>query len=325
MSFRLRHEWPSLIALIALCVFMAFAAPGFYDPGNLRDLALANASVLLVATGMTLVIVVAQIDISVGSMFAVIGVACGVLAKLGVPILLLPVFAVLLGCAFGALNGALISFVKAPSIVVTLATMVAWREALRWITGGAWVEGLPAHFQWFGLGQGKGQVLIVMASLVIFAVLWWGSENWAALRAVYATGSDTEAAKLAGISTTRVVFWVFVLIGALTGIAALLNAVRFSDVPANSGINLELEAIAAVVVGGTPITGGRGSLLGTFIGVLLLGAIGPALIFLGINPYWEKAIQGAIILLTLVLEAIGKGLGKALSPAALDKAVLNKA
>src|SRR5581483_11161094 len=273
MSLRLNREWPSLIALIGLCIFIAFAAPRFYEPGNLRDLALANASVLLVSTGMTLVIVVAQIDISVGSMFAVVSVACGVLAKLGVPILLLPVLAILIGCVFGALNGALVSFVKAPSIVVTLATMVAWREALRWITGGAWVEGLPTHFQWFGLGQGNGQALIVLASLFIFGLLWWGSENWVALRAVYATGSDTEAAKLAGISTTRVVFWVFVLIGALTGIASLLNAVRFSDVPANSGINLELEAIAAVVVGGAPITGGRGSLLGTCIGERLLGCI----------------------------------------------------
>jgi rhamnose transport system permease protein len=92
--------------------------------------------------------------------------------------------------------------------------------------------------------------------------------------------------------------------GALTGVAAVLNAARFSDVPANSGMNLELKAIAAVVVGGTPITGGRGSLLGTFIGVLLLASIGPALTFLGINPYWEKALQGAIILATVLFDAL---------------------
>ncbi len=304
MSFRLSREWPSLIALAGLYLFLAFAAPRFYEPGNLRDLALTNASVLLVATGMTLVIVVAQIDISVGSLFGVISVACGVLAKAGVPIFLLPIAVLIIGSVFGAVNGALISFVKAPSIVVTLATMVAWREALRWITGGAWVENLPSRFQWFGFGQEIGQAVIVGTALLIFAALWWGSQNLSALRAVYATGSDAEAARLAGISTTQVVFWVFVLIGALTGMASLLNAVRFSDVPANSGINLELEAIAAVVVGGTPITGGRGSLLGTFLGVALLGSIGPALIYLGINPYWEKAIQGAIILLTVVLEAV---------------------
>jgi rhamnose transport system permease protein len=202
------------------------------------------------------------------------------------------------------MNGALISFVKAPSIVVTLATMVAWREALRWITGGAWVEGLPDSFQWFGLGQQGGQAVIVGSALLLFVVFWWTSQHVAVLRAVYATGSDAEAARLAGIPTRQVVFWVFVLMGALTGVASLLNAVRFSDVPANSGVNLELKAIAAVVVGGTPITGGRGSLLGTLIGVILLGSIGPALTFLGINPYWEKAIQGAIILATVLFDAL---------------------
>lgn len=142
------------------------------------------------------------------------------------------------------------------------------------------------------------------AALLLFLALWWASQNLSALRAVYATGSDTEAARLAGIPTTHVVFWVFVLMGGLTGIAALLNAVRFSDVPANGGIGLELEAIGAVVVGGTPITGGRGSLLGTFIGAILLGSIGPALTFIGINSYWEKAIQGAIILLTVLFDAL---------------------
>jgi rhamnose transport system permease protein len=304
MNLRLQREWPSLIALAMLYLFLALASPGFFAANNLRDLALTNMSVLLVATGMTLVIVVAQIDISVGSLFAVTSIVCGLLAKAGMPIWLLPVCALIVGSALGAINGALISFVKAPSIVVTLATMVAWREALRWVTSGAWVEGLPDNFQWFGLGQTVGQAVIVTSAVLLFAALWWASQNLSALRAVYATGSDTEAARLAGISTTQVVFWVFVLMGALTGIASVLNAVRFSDVPANGGIGLELEAIGAVVVGGTPITGGRGSLLGTFIGVLLLGSIGPALTFLGINSYGEKAIQGAIILLTVLFDAL---------------------
>lgn len=304
MKLRLGREWPSIATLAGLLLFLAVAAPRFYGAGNLRDLALANASVLLIATGMTLVIVVAQIDISVGSLFAVCSVLCGVLARTGAPAPALALAAVASGALFGSINGALISFVKAPSIVVTLATMVAWREVLNWVTGGAWVEGLPANFQWFGLGQSAGELVIVLLTVAIFAGFAWASQHVAALRAIYATGSDSEAARLAGIPVKRVVFWVFVLMGALTGIASLLNAVRFSDVPANSGINLELKAIAAVVVGGTPITGGRGSLLGTFTGVILLGSIAPALTFLGINPYWEKAIQGAIILATVLFDAL---------------------
>jgi rhamnose transport system permease protein len=269
----------------------------------LRDLALANVSVLLVAAGMTLVIVVAEIDISVGSLFAIVSVCCGFLAKAGLPVPLLPIAALIMGAALGACNGALISFVQIPSIVVTLATMVAWREALRWITGGAWVEGLPSNFQWVGLGQGAGQIAIVIAALAAFAALWWGSQHLSAGRMVFATGSNKEAARLAGLPTVGTTFSVFVLLGALTGLASFLNAIRFSDVPANSGNGLELEAIAAVVVGGTSITGGRGSLPGTFIGVILLGSIGPALTYLGTNPFWEKAIQGAIILVTVLFDA----------------------
>ena len=306
MKWQLDREWPALSALAALYIFLAVVAPSFYHFENLRDLALANVPLLLVAAGMTLIIVIGQIDISVGSLFAVTSVAFGVMVKAGLPLSLAPFAAILIGAALGSINGGLISFVRAPSIVVTLATMIVWREALRWSTGGAWVEDLPANFQWFGLGQQTGQAVTVSLALLLFVLFWWASENLSAFRSIYATGSDSEAARLAGIPVRQVLFGVFVLMGALTGVAAVINAVRFSDVPANSGMNLELKAIAAVVVGGAPITGGRGSLLGTFIGVLLLGSIAPALTFLGVNPYWEKAIQGAIILATVLFDAVRK-------------------
>jgi rhamnose transport system permease protein len=310
LKLQIHLAGPSLFVLGALYLYLAFAAPRFYAADNLLDLALANVSVLLVATGMTLIIVLGQIDISVGALFAVCSVICGASAKAGVPTVLLPLVAVAAGCVLGATNGALISFVTAPSIVVTLAMMVAWREALRWITNGAWIEGLPNTFQWFGFGQNIGETIIILSALVLFAGLRWASGNLSVGRAIYATGSDAEAARLAGIPTKQIVFWAFAATGALAGIAALLNAVRFSDVPANSGVDLELKAIAAVVVGGTPITGGRGHLVGTLIGVMLLGSIGPALIFLGVSPYWEKAIQGAIILTAVLVESIGSWRGR---------------
>jgi rhamnose transport system permease protein len=121
---------------------------------------------------------------------------------------------------------------------------------------------------------------------------------------VYATGSNPEGARLAGIEPSRVVFWVFTLTGALTGCAALLNSVRFNQIPSNAGIGMEMQVIAAVIVGGVAVTGGRGTVVGALLGVILLGMIGPALTFLGISAYWERALQGAIILAAVAIDAL---------------------
>jgi len=301
---RYKRELSAALAYAVLLIAVAIMAPSFFSATNLRDLALNNAPVLLVSIGMTMVILVAQIDISVGSQFAIASVAAGALAKSGVPMPFVVALVVMIGAAMGAINGALIGMLRLPSIIVTLAMLVAWRDALRWTTGGEWVQNLPANFQWLGLGQGFGQWLIVIASFIVLAFFAWTLRNLAAGRAVYAVGSDAEAARLAGIEPTRVTLFVFVLMGGLVGLAALLNAVRFSTVPSNAGIGLELKAIAAVVVGGTAITGGRGTLIGTLIGVALLGTIGTALTFIGINPFWEKAIQGAIILAALASDFV---------------------
>jgi ribose/xylose/arabinose/galactoside ABC-type transport system permease subunit len=296
---RYKRELSAALAYAVLLIVVAISAPSFFSGANLRDLALNNAPVLLVSIAMTLVILIGQIDISVGSQFAVATVAAGWLAKSGIPIALLLPCVILIGVLMGTINGVLVGLLRLPSIIVTLAMLVAWRDALRWTTGGEWVQNLPADFQWFGMGQQLGQWTIVLASLAVLVALSWVLRNLTVGRSVYAVGSDAEAARLAGIDPSRVTFAVFTLMGALVGLAALLNAVRFSTVPSNAGLGLELKAVAAVVVGGTAITGGRGTLIGTLIGVALLGTIGPALTFAGINPFWEKAIQGAIIMVAL--------------------------
>jgi rhamnose transport system permease protein len=242
--------------------------------------------------------------VSVGSIFAVCGVVIGASARAGIPVEALPFEAILMGCLLGAVNGALTSFLSAPSIVVTLATMVIWRQTLNWATGGAWVQGLPANFQWFGLGQTMGESLLLVCVLAVLIALWWASTNVSVFRQIYATGSNTEAARLYGIRTKLVTLWVFVLLGALTGLASALSSARFTDIPANAGVGLELQAIAAVVVGGTPITGGRGRISGTLTGTILLGSIGNALTYLGLSAYWERAIQGGIIVIAVLVDAL---------------------
>lgn len=301
---RHQRELAAFSAYVALLVFVGIVAPSFFNGANWRDLAVTNAPVLIVAIGMTLVIITGQIDISVGSQFAVCSMLAGGLAKMGIPVPLLLLLVPLIGAMFGAVNGALVAYFKMPAIVVTLATLVIWRDALRWITEGAWVQGLPAAFQWFGVGQTMGQAVIVIVAIAILFLFRWALRNLGAGRAVYAVGSDAEAARLAGVNPPQVLLSVFMLMGALTGLAALLNSIRFSSIPSNSGLGLEMKAIAAVVVGGTAITGGRGTLIGTLIGTALLGTIGTALTFAGINPFWEKAIQGAIILAALASDIV---------------------
>src|SRR5690348_11165098 len=167
---RYKRELAAAIAYAVLLAAVGVIAPSFFSGANLRDLALNNAPVLLVAVGMTMVILVGQIDISVGSQFAVATVAAGWLAKGGMPALLWVPGLILIGAAMGGLNGVLVGRLRLPSIIVTLAMLVAWRDALRWITGGEWVQNLPANFQWFGLGQRVGQWAIVAIAIVVIIV-----------------------------------------------------------------------------------------------------------------------------------------------------------
>jgi rhamnose transport system permease protein len=301
---RYKREASAGLAYALLLLIVGVIAPAFFDAGNVRDLAMNNAAVLIVAVGMTLVILVGQIDISVGSQFAVCTIAAGWLAKEGLPMPSVLLAVIVVGALMGALGGALVAWVRMPSIVVTLALMVAWRDGLRWSTAGEWIQNLPTGFQWFGMEQWSGQLLIIALAGIVLLACGWVLRKLSVGRSIYAVGSDAEAARLVGIEPPRIIFGVFLIMGALVGLAATLNATRFSIVPSNAGIGLELKAIAAVVVGGTAITGGRGTLIGTLVGVALLGTIGTALTFLGINPFWEKAIQGAIILAALVSDVV---------------------
>jgi len=291
-------------AVIALAVVLAAVTPGFFARDNLSDLFLANMPVLIIALGMTLVILTGHIDISVGSLFAVCAVVSGVLAKAGWPMPLVVVAAGTVGVLIGIVNGSLVAFIRIPSIVVTLAMMIALREGLRWATEGAWIQDLPASYQWLGLGPRAYPFVVLAAVTGLQIAFGWGLANLAAGRAVYAVGSSPGAARLAGLHVERVTVGVFAVAGALVGIASVLNSVRFNQIPSNTGLGLELKVIAAVVVGGTAISGGRGTALGTLLGVILLSAIGPALTFLGVSAYWERAIHGVIILAAVAIDAV---------------------
>lgn len=303
-----KRELALLGAIAFLGLLPLFGVPGFYRAGNLRNLIIDNLPMLVAAIGMTVVILVAEIDISIGSLFVVCGAVAGLAAKAGVPMPLVIVTTVAAGAALGAVNGLLVTAARVPSIIATLATMSILRNGIIRATGGAWIQDLPNNFQWFGLGQGAAEPLYIAVAAAVFAGAVWALRQTAAGRTFYAVGCDHEAARRIGLNPPAVIFSAFVLMGAFTAGAALLDFTRYPTIETNAGIGFELKVIAAVVVGGTAVTGGRGTLLGTLLGVILLGMIGTVFTFLHVDPAWGKAIQGVIILLAVVSDtAFGKG------------------
>jgi rhamnose transport system permease protein len=312
VASRYLRECCVAIAYGLLLALLAHFQPGFFharageNQSEFFSVAVNMAPILIAAIGMTMVIVAKHIDISIGSQLAVCSVLAALTAKAGYPMPVVGLVAVAAGAAMGVINGALVAGLGLPSIVVTLATMVIFRESLRWVRQGQFVSDLPNGFQWFGLSQAGGQTALICVAAVVFVIFAW-TLRWAAVgRTVFAVGSDLEAARLAGIRPRRAVFFIFVLMGALVGSAALLSAVRSPDVDPNVGLGWELTVIAAVVVGGTSISGGRGTLIGTLIGVALLATIGPALAFMGVPSQWEKAVRGLIILAAVASDGFSR-------------------
>jgi len=300
---RYTREASVAAAYVALLALLAWYAPRFYQHQFAR-VWVSIAPVLVLAVGMSLVILTRNIDISVGWQLSVCGIVAGLLARQGLPMPAVAAVAIILGALMGAFNGVMVAMLGLPSIVVTLATMVILRKGLAWARQGEAVYGLPENFQWFGLGQAGGELLIVLVAMAVFVLFAWALRWLAAGRAVYAVGSDHEAARLAGIRPRRVVLGVFLLMGALAGLAAILQSLRSPQVDPNAGKDLELQVIAAVVVGGVAINGGRGTLIGVLLGVALLGTVGSALVFLDVHSTWQRALEGAIILVAVSSDAI---------------------
>ncbi len=303
MSDQLRRMLSIVVAYGALMVVLAIWAPKFFQAEYGRNLLVAIAPATVAAMGMTLIILCRQIDISIGSQAGLCAVAAGLLAQRGLPMPVVALATIGVGACLGAINGALVAGGKLPSIVVTLATLVVGRESLRWWREGEFVRDLPPDFQWFGLSQNAGRSAIVVIAALVVVGTAIALRYLPIGRSFYAVGSDREAARLAGLRPDRVVFAAFTMMGALAGLYAILIVAQFPTVDPKTGTGLELQTIAAVVVGGVAIAGGRGSPLGATLGVILLATINPALIFLGTSDTWGKAIEGGVILLAVAADA----------------------
>ncbi len=292
----------ALAALVLLFIINAVATPNFLDVNNFRNILLQVAPTVLVATGMTLVIATGGIDLSVGSLMAISSAVAAVSLGRGVVVAML--LALVLATVVGTLNGALISGFRIQPIIVTLASLITGRGVAQVISnGGQLIPFDNPRFAWLGQGYlGPVPVQVVVMALVVAAAIFVMRATSFG-RYVAAVGGNEAAARLAGVRVQRTKIAVYALSGLLAGLAGLIETARLSASDAQKvGLNIELDAIAAVVVGGTPLTGGRATVVGTLIGALIMQMITTSFNMNGVSFSWALVIKAAIIVVAVYIQ-----------------------
>jgi len=291
-------------AIVGVAILVGLDNPRFLATRNLADIVLGNAYIAVAAIGMSMVIVSGNIDISVGSLIGVLATLSGSLAVAGLPVIVVWLVPLAVGILVMMLQGVVIAYLRIPSIVVTLGMLSILKGGLISVTGGRWITDLPESFhladiELFGF---LPIPVLIMATATTLAALWMRYSVRG--RAIYATGGNAEAARLCGVSPRRTVVMVFALHGLFAGIAALLFATQLKVIQSTVPPNLELTVITAAVVGGVSILGGVGTVVGSTLAAILIAEIASALVFINVSPYWIHAVQGALILVTVVADIL---------------------
>lgn len=290
-----------LIGFIVVFIAMALINDNFLTGSNMANLARQSSIIAIIAVGMSLAILTGGIDLSVGPVMALSGTLMAGMMVAGVPPSLAIILGLLVGAAFGAFNGVFVAFAGMPPIIVTLATMGIARGLGLIYTGGYPISGLPESFAFFGRGSLVGIETPILIMIAVYALGYVLLHHTATGRYLYAIGGNEEATRLSGIRVSRYKLLVYTLSGTTAAIAGLILTSRLMSGQPNAGVGFELDAIAAVVLGGAAITGGRGMILGTLIGALLLGVLNNGLNLMGVSPYLQTVIKGLIILLAIYI------------------------
>ncbi|MFI8593820.1 ABC transporter permease [Microbacterium sp. NPDC078428] len=292
------------VALILVCIALSLLTDRFFTVSNLTSVLVQSSLVGIAAVGATFVIITGGIDLSVGANLALSGIIVATLFGLGIDPITGIALTLLISAAIGAFNGASVTWLRLAPFIVTLAVMGMARGLTLNISQGASLYDLPPAYTWFGNGNVFGvpaAVLLMLLTFVVGHILLRGTTFG---HRVYAVGGNREAARLAGINDHRVLFSVYVIAGVAAGIAALVSAGRLGAATPNAGVGLELQVIAAVVIGGSSLFGGKGTMVGTFVGVLLIGVINNGLILLNVNPFLVQFVQGALIFVAVLLDSL---------------------
>ncbi|PAO51199.1 ribose ABC transporter permease [Vibrio vulnificus] len=299
-------EQKSLIALLFLIVVVSFLNPNFFTVDNILNILRQTSVNAIIAVGMTLVILTAGIDLSVGSVLALCGAFAASLVAMEVPVLIAVPTALLAGAALGAISGVIIAKGKVQAFIATLVTMTLLRGVTMVYTDGRPIStgftDTADAFAWFGTGYALGIPVPVWLMVIVFAAAWYLLNHTRFGRYVYALGGNESATRLSGINVDKVKIGVYAICGLLAALAGIIVTSRLSSAQPTAGVGYELDAIAAVVLGGTSLMGGKGRIMGTLIGALIIGFLNNALNLLDVSSYYQMIAKAAVILLAVMVD-----------------------
>jgi ribose transport system permease protein len=300
-----------LIGFLIMCLVLSFSSDAFLTTRNLYNVMRQITVNVFLACGMTLVILIGGIDLSVGSIIAVSGcLSAGLITNSGLPVVPAILLAVLAGCLLGVFNGLVISKTKIPAFIITLAMMNVGRGFARIYTHETTILVQDQIYTAIGTGKIFGDIPVhIVYMLIVIVIVWFILNRTRFGRHIYAVGDNWQAAVFAGINVQKVIFLVYLISGFLASCAGILSATRTFSGQFSVGAGTEMDAISAVVLGGTSMLGGVGSLAGTVLGCLIIGVLSNGMNLLGINSSWQYVVKGFVLLLAVFIDYL-KGKNK---------------
>jgi ribose transport system permease protein len=295
-------KYISLIGLLVLCIIIAVISPRFLTVSNVLNVLTQVSVNAILAIGMSFVIITGGIDLSVGSVLAITGAVVATFAKTGGNILPGVIAAIIIGAAIGLVNGLLVSKGKVQAFIVTLATMTIFRGVTYVYTNGNPISGLGENISFIGNSSILGVPLPIFFIIIVLLIAWYALNQTRFGRYIYALGGNEDSARLSGINTDKIKTLVYVISGITAAIAGIIVTSRIGSASPNAGTGFELDAIAAVVLGGTSLAGGEGKVTGTIIGALIIGVLNNGLNLMGVNPFYQAIAKGLVILLAVLLD-----------------------
>ncbi|MGE5627252.1 MAG: ABC transporter permease subunit [Solirubrobacterales bacterium] len=295
-------KYVSLIGLLLLCIIISLISPRFLTVSNILNVLTQVSVNAILAIGMSFVILTGGIDLSVGSVLAITGAIVATFARGGGNIIPGALAAIAIGAIIGLVNGLLVSKGKVQAFIVTLATMTIFRGVTYVFTDGNPISGLGDNISFIGNKLVFGVPIPIFLILIVLLIAWYALNQTRFGRYVYALGGNEDSARLSGINTNKIKTLVYVISGITAAIGGIIVTSRIGSASPNAGAGFELDAIAAVVLGGTSLAGGEGKVTGTIIGALIIGVLNNGLNLMGVSPFYQSIAKGVVILLAVLLD-----------------------